>query len=488
MSIGERRAHGWGGVMRGLISGVMALAVFSLAASRAMAQTRDSNPPAVPVPVPEAAFGGSVAAKNASPEVLPLSLSDAVARGLKQNLGLLLSSQGVTTARGERWKELSNLLPNFSGLVSEHLVQENLAALGLKISLPGVPTVVGPFGYVDARAYATQSLVDLKSLYNVRSANQYRRAAEYTYQDAHELVVLAVGSAYLQALSSAARIDTAQAQVKTAQVLYDQSSDQLKAGTSPSIDALRAQVELQTQQQQLISVENQFEKDKLALARVIGLPLGQKFALTTKTAFTPLESLTPEEALTRAYASRADYLAVMAELHAAESARKAAAAGYYPTISLDADYGDIGVNFANSHGTMDAVATLRVPIFLGGKTNGEVLEADAALDQAREQLENLRGQIDQDIRAALLDMNSSYQQVKVSQSNIELADKTLDQARDRFSAGVTDNIEVVQAQQSVASANETYISSLYLYNLAKLSLARAVGFAQQGVQQFLKGR
>jgi outer membrane protein TolC len=469
-------------------AGSILFAMLLLAVPAARAQYNDANPPAVPVPVLQSAFNGSLPAKQAMPGVLQLSLSDAVARGLKQNLGLLLSSQGVTTARGERWKELSNLLPNVSGSVSEHLVQENLVALGFKISIPGVPTVVGPFGYVDARAYVTQSLVDLKSLYNVRAAGEYRKAAEYSYQDAHELVVLATGSTYLQALSSAARIETVQAQVKTAQTLYDQASDQLKAGTSPSIDALRAQVELQTQQQRFIAARNQFEKDKLALARVIGLPPGQKFELTSRAAFTPLENLTPEEALQRAYNSRADYRSMMAGVRAAEMARKAAVSAYYPTISLDADYGDIGVNFANSHGTVDAAATLRIPIFQGGKTHGDVLEAEATLEQARAQMENLRGQIDQDVRAALLDMNSSYEQVKVSQSNVELAARTLQQASDRFAAGVTDNIEVVQAQQSVASANESYISSLYLYNLAKLSLARAVGYAQQGVEQFLKGQ
>lgn len=469
------------------VQGLMVAAML-LAVPAARAQRNESSPPAIPAAVPQSAFSGSIPSKQATPDVLQLSLSDAVTRGLKQNLGLLLSSQGMTTARGERWKELSNLLPNVSGSISEHYVQENLVALGFKGSLPGIPTVVGPFGYVDARAYVTQSLVDLKSLYNVRSANQYRKAAEYSYQDAHELVVLATGSTYLQALSSAARIETVKAQVQTAQALHDQASDQLRAGTSPAIDALRAQVELQTQQQQLIAARNQFEKDKLALARVIGLPPGQKFELTTKAAFTPLENLTPEEALARAYATRADYRSMTAQLRAAEYARKAAGSGYYPTISLDADYGDIGVNFANSHGTVNAVATLKVPIFAGGKTHGEVLEAEAALNQAREQAENLRAQIDQDVRTALLDMNSSYEQVKVSQSNIELAAKTLEQARDRFSAGVTDNIEVVQAQQSVASANDSYISSLYLYNLAKLSLARAVGYAQQGVEQFLKGQ
>jgi outer membrane protein TolC len=285
-----------------------------------------------------------------------------------------------------------------------------------------------------------------------------------------------------------ARIETVSAQMETAQALFRQAGNQFKAGTSPAIDQLRAQVEFQTRQQQLLAARNDLEKQKLALSRVIGLPLGQQFELTDQV---PYEAFTPasvEEELRRAYASRADYQSAEAKVHAAEYALKAASSEYLPSVVFNADYGDIGTTFAHSHGTVDITGALEIPIFNGGKTHGDVLRAQAALAQNRQELENLRAQIDQDVRAALLDVQSYAQQVQVARSNIDLSNQTLKQSQDRFSAGVTNNIEVVQAQESVADANDSYITSLFNFDYAKLSLARAVGFAEQGVKQYLKGK
>jgi outer membrane protein TolC len=204
--------------------------------------------------------------------------------------------------------------------------------------------------------------------------------------------------------------------------------------------------------------------------------------------YAPPPNISLDEAIMRAYASRAGYQSRLAQVSAAELARKAAAAGYYPSVSTAVNYGDIGLNPANSHGTVAATAALNIPIFQGGKVHGDVLQAEAALRQNRELLDNLRGQIDQDVRNAFLDMQSAADQVEVARSSVDLANQTLIQARDRFSAGVTDNIEVVQAQQSVASANESLISSLYSYNVSKVELGRAIGNAETGVQEYLKGR
>jgi outer membrane protein TolC len=363
----------------------------------------------------------------------------------------------------------------------------NLSEIGFS-GIPGftVPQTVGPFSYFDARASVTQSLFDAKLINNTRAANQNLKSVEYTYKDARDLVVLAVGYVYLRAIADEARIQTAEAQVETAKALYDQAADQVSAGTSPNIDGLRAKVELQTRQQQLIQAKNNFAIQKLTVGRVIGLAPGQEFEFTDKSPYRPFEGITIDEALKRAYGSRSDYLATMTDVRAAQFSRKAAVAGYFPSLSFHADYGTAGAHPSAAGQVFDVRGTLSIPIFLGGSVHGEILQADARLEESRERLENLRAQIESDIRTALLNLQSSADQVNVAQSNIDLAEETLVQSRDRLSAGVTDTVEVVQSQEAVASAHERYISSLYSYNFAKISLARALGMAEMGVKEYFK--
>lgn len=450
-------------------------------------------PPAPPSPsASQGSFSGSVPSKL-EPGVAQLSLKDAIARGLKQNLGVLLSNEDVRAARGSRWQQLSALLPNLTTSSYVNGSQVDLAEFGFAFNLPpgagfSIPSVVGPFGYFDTRAYLTQSIFDWKSINNARAASQNVKSARDTYKDARDLVILSVGYSYLQAVADEARINTVDAQVKTAQTLYDQASDQVKAGTSPEIDGLRAQVELKTRQQQLIQAKNDFAIAKLTLARVIGLAPSQQFDLADKTPYEPFAEMTVEEALKRAYDSRSDFQAALADVRSAEFSRKAAGAGYLPSFSVSADYGLAGtMPNVSTHGVFDARGTLTIPIFQGGRVHGDVLEADARLEQSRQRLENVRAQIDQDVRTALLNLESGEEQVAVAQSNVDLAEQTLTQARDRFKAGVTDTVEVVQAQEAVASAHENYISSLYQDNYAKISLARALGLAEEGVKEFFKG-
>ena len=430
-------------------------------------------------------LSGSVPEAQLTPGVLPLSFSDAIRRGLKQNLGVLLAGENTLAARGLRWKELSDLLPNVTTRTTETVQQQSLAALGFK--LPNLPSVIGPFNYFDARVYWTQSLFNLKYIDQERSATQRLKGAEYDYHDARELVVLAVGNGYLQALAGAARVETAEAQVRTAQALYDKAADQQKAGVAPAIDSLRARVELQARQQQLIVARNDYAKQKLALSRVIGLPLGQQFELTDKI---PYEPSAPDldESLRRAYSSRSDYQAALAQFRSAELARKAAAAGYLPSLDMQADYGDIGINPATSNGTFHLAGTLTIPVFQGGRVHADVLQSEATLRQQRSKLDDLRGRIDNEVRTSLLDLAAAADQVEVARSSVDLAQQTLTQAQDRFAAGVVDNLEVIQAQEALASANDNYISSLYAHNLAKVSYARAIGYAEQGVKQYLKGK
>jgi outer membrane protein TolC len=420
---------------------------------------------------------------------MPLSLRDAIDRGLKQNLGLLLSNADIRSARGQRWEQLSALLPHVTAAPYVEESQMNLRELGLSFTFPGVniPSSIR-FSYFDARVSVDQSLFNWKSINNTRAAGQSLKSAEYSYKDARDLVVLAVGFTYLQAIADEARIETAEAQVKTAQALYDQATDRVNAGTSPDIDALRAKVELQTREQQLIQAKNNFAIQKLTVARVIGLAPGQEFEFTDKSPYQPFEGITVDEALKRAYGSRSDYQAAMTDMRAAEFTRKAAVAGYFPSLSFNADYGAGAAHPSTARQVFDVRGTLSIPIFQGGSVHGDVLQADARLEQSRERLDNLRAQIDSDVRTALLNLQSSADLVNVARSNIDLAEQTLTQSRDRFGAGVTDTVEVVQSQEAVASAHEQYISSLYSYNFAKISLARAVGVAEEGVKEYFRGK
>jgi outer membrane protein TolC len=433
-------------------------------------------------------FAGSVPAEPV-PGVIPLSLQDAINRGLKQNLGLLLSHADIGSARGQRWEQLSALLPHVTAAPNVNASKSNLAELGLT-SFAGIPLPrsVGPFSYFDARASVTQSLFDWKSINATRAASQTLKSADSTFKDARDLVVLAVGYVYLQAIADEARIETAEAQVKTAKALHDQAADQIDAGTSPDIDGLRTKVEFQTRQQQLIQAKNNFAIQKLTIARVIGLAPGQEFDLTDKSPYQPFEDIPIDEAVKRAYTSRSDYQAAMTDVRAAEFSRKAATAGYLPSLSFNADYGLAGSHPSTATAVADVRGTLSIPIFQGGSVHADVLEANARLEQSRERLENLRAQIDSEVRAAMLNLQSSAEQVNVARSNIDLAEETLTQSRDRFSAGVTDTVELVQSQEAVASAHEQYISSLYNYNYAKISLVRALGIAQQGVKEFFRGK
>jgi outer membrane protein TolC len=470
----------WAGILSGLA--VMCFAQTETSTGASMPGQ------AIPGTGAVSSFAGSVPAKLV-PGILQLSLRDAIDRGLKQNLGLLLSNADVRSARGERWEQLSALLPHVTAAPYLDASKTNLSELGLT-SFAGIalPRSVGPFSYFDARASVTQTLFDWKSINATRAASQYVKSASYTFKDARDLVVLAVGYTYLQAIADEARVETASAQVETSKALYDQASDQINAGTSPDIDGLRTRVEFQTRQQELIQAKNNLAIQKLTVARVIGLAPGQEFEFADKSPYQAIEDITVDEALKRAYAARSDYQAAMTDVRAAEFSRRAAVAGYLPSLSFNADYGMGGSHPSTATTVADVRGTLSIPIFQGGSVHGDVLKADAKLEQSRERLDNLRAQIDSDVRAALLNLQSSADQVKVALSNIDLAEQTLVQSRDRFSAGVTDTVEVVQSQESVASAHERYISSLYNYNYAKISLVRALGIAEAGVQEYFKGK
>ncbi len=431
---------------------------------------------------------GSVPSAQTPGAPLPLSLDDAVRRGLQSNLGTVALQNLIHQAEGIEKSQRANLLPQISGGLTFSEQQTDLAALGFgsihTAAAAGFPTVLGPFHYFDFRAGLSQSLLDLTRRRNYRAAQENVKASQFAAQDARDLVALTVTSAYLQVVATAARIDSVKAQVASAQATFQQASDRFTAGTAPRIDATRSQVELQTQQQRLTVVQNDFAKLKISLGRLIGLPPGQEFNLTDAVPFAPVTGLTVEQAIGRAYTNRADLKAAQSQVHAAELAHQGAQAERLPTVEVTADYGDIGTAPWSSHGTFAVGGALRFPIWQGGRVKGDIQQADAALEQRRAEYQDLRAHIDADIRSAFLDLTSAASQVTVAESNRRLANDTLTQARDRFAAGVTDTVEVVQAQEAVAAAEQDYIASLYAHNLAKANLARAMGQATQGIKAF----
>jgi len=480
---------------RGLVTAlavVVALAAGSWAQTTSPFGTTSTNTPGLNVNLGalqanQSPFQGSIPTGAVQPGVMQLSLRDAIERGLKYNLGLYDSDQARDAARAARLKNLGDLLPNLSAHTSETVQQINLATLGLPAN-SGFPAIVGPFSVFDVRAAAGGPIFDLHAINKVRAGTAGQRASQYDYSNSRELTVVAVGIAYVQALASGARVDAVEAQLRTAETLFQLASDQKAAGVAPAIDVLRSQVEMQSQQQRLVAARNDFDKQKLQLARVIGLPTGQQFALSEKIPHEPLPPITLEDAITRALNDRPDYAAAKARLRAAQLTRDAATGERIPSLRFDADYGDIGKSPGTSHGTFSTAASLMVPIFAGGRIKGDIVEADSALRQREAQAADLRGRIEYEVRTAFLDLQATAEQLKVAQSTLGLSQETLTQAQDRFRAGVTNNIEVVQAQEAVATSNESLISSELEFNLAKLALVRSLGVAERATKEFLGGR
>ena len=426
---------------------------------------------------------GSIPQGKAAPQVLDLTAEDALDRGLKYNLGLYLAARATDQASAAHLRALSDLLPVLNGSFSEENNKINLKQFGF--TFPGFPSSVGPFGLSDLRATGSWTVLDFHSINNIQAASQNVKAAHFTYQDARDTVVLAVGANYLLTIAQESRVTATEAELKTAQALYQLAEDQEKAGLAPQIDTLRARVQLQAQQESLIQAQNDLEKQRIALARVIGLPVQQKFRLVNRVPYHPLPEMELERAYQRALQTRPDYQAALAALRSAALSREAAWKQHLPSVELGGEYGVLGYTLNGLAPNWSAAATLRIPVFEGGKIEADVRQADAVLKQRQAQVDNLRGRIEQDVQDALLDLKAAAQQVEVARLGVDLAQQALGQSQDRFAAGVTNNVEVIQSQQQLASANEQYIESLYAHNIAKVLLARAIGNAEEEVKHYL---
>lgn len=450
------------------------LAFLMLATLAALGQASAGSTPAVL---------GSVPSGPATSEIVHLKLRDAINMAVRYNLGQIESGENTRIARGQRLRALSALLPQVTAGASENVEQFNAATLGIKI--PQIPAVIGPFSYSTAQANATQTLFNYESMQRFRAASSAEQAAQLAYRDTLDVITLIVGSAYLQVIQAGSRVTAEEALVQNAQALYDQAVDQLQAGTSPKIDVTRSGVQLHTEQYNLSIARNNFAIAKLNLSRAIGLPLGQIFDLADQVPYADINPLTVQDALSMAYKSRSDFRAAMSSLKSAQQQLSATRAERYPVLAANGDYGVQGPNFGRLHSAFTFQAGVSVPVFTGGRIKGDITEAEAALRQRKAETENLRGQIDYDVRTAFLNLQAAREQVTVARQNVDLANENLSRSQERFAAGVTDSVEVVQAEQSLASANDQYISSLYSHNAAKLQLARALGVARTNYTQYL---
>jgi len=465
------------------------LVLVLLLATPAAAQPRiDIQTQVAPAVTP---FLGGVPTGTATHEVITITVLDAVVRALQHNLGVLLAEQGVGRARGVRWKMLSELMPNVNGRISETRQKINLQAFGFGSaggpSFPGVPDIVGPFNVFDARVSVSQSVVDFAALNDARAETHNIEAARLMSASARDFVINVAGTLYVHALGSRARAESARAQQQTAQALYDQALNLKQNGLVAGIDVLRAEVQLSTETQRATVNANEFEKAKLQLARAIGLPLGQDFALDANLPGLPMSDLTVDSAIEQAYRTRPDYQAALERVRAAEATRRAVASSLLPSVRVNADYGDIGLSASDAQFTYAVSGVVSIPIFQGGRFRGKLLEADADLRQRRAEAEDLKASIYYEVRTAFLDLEATAQQLKTATRARDLAAQQLVQARDRFAAGVASNIEVVQAQEAVAIANEQFISAQYGFDLAKGGLLKGIGTGEAILRQLLGG-
>lgn len=434
---------------------------------------------------------GSVPAP-ATTETLRLTLQDVIARGLRFNLRLIESNEAGADTRALRLRALSALLPQISANGKQAYEALSFKEIGLNLPpIPGVgslPPTSGGFGYQDARVGITQSIFDGRLRQEYKASQLSERAAAFDIKDARDVVVYAVGTAYLQVVASQARVEAAQAQLASAQELDRQTANRVKSEVAPEIDSLRAQVELQSVEQRLTNVRNQLEKDKLTLARITGLAVEQKFELVDRLAYRPLTGLSSEAAIEQATQARADLASAESNLRAAERMVRAQKAQRLPVIGVEANYGGAGVNIGNFNQVYSIAGSVSVPIYTGGRIRADIEQAEADLARRRAEYADLRGRIAYDVRIAWLDANASESSVRVAQRNQELAGKALTQAEDRYANGVTNYLEVVQAQETVSVAADNYIQSLFSFDTAVVSLARAMGTAETRVGELLGGK
>ncbi|HLK53837.1 MAG TPA: TolC family protein [Candidatus Angelobacter sp.] len=457
----------------------------SIATPRTINPAANSTTPSSLAGQQQNPFLGSVPTGTLTEKPIELSLSDAILRGLRYNLGVIENQAGLRQVQAARLRALSAMIPSVSGLLRQNLDDLNTIVIGLKI--PGIAGPTGQFSYQESYLTFSDTGLNLESVYKYKAAQHSAEAQKLQLDDAGNVVALAVGTAYLQVESSEARVETASAELASAKELESQTINRVNSGLAAEIEGFRSTVQRQTSEQRLIVATANMEKDKLTLSRLIGLPTGQEFNVTTKAAYQSWNGGDLKTSLHQAQADRADIKSAQATATATQLSKRAAQMERAPGFSVNGYYGAIGANLNHSDATYSVVATVSVPIFTGGRIRSDIQDASAQLERRQSEYADLVGRVDYEVRNAFTDLQAADSAVKVAEKNSQLAQHTLDQAHDRFLNGVTNNLEVIQAQQDVAAANENYISSLFAHNLAKLTLLRAMGSAQKDVNKYLGG-
>jgi outer membrane protein TolC len=457
----------------------------SIATPRTINPAANSTTPSSLAGQQQNPFLGSVPTGTLSDKPIDLSLNDAIARGLHYNLGVIENQAGLRQAQAARLRALSAMIPSVSGLLRQNLDDLNTIVIGLKI--PGIAGPTGQFSYQESYLTFSDTGLNLESMYKYKAAQQVAVAQQLQLDDAGNVVALAVGTAYLQVESSEARVETSNAELASAKELEAQVVNRVDSGLAAEIDGFRSTVQRQTSEQRLIVASANLEKDKLTLARLIGLPTGQEYTTSSKAAYQSWNGGDLPTMLKQARTDRADIKSAQASATATRLGKRAAQMERAPGFSVNGYYGAIGANLNHSDATYSVVATVSVPLFTGGRIRSDIQDASAQLDRRQSEYADLVGRVDYEVRNAFFDLQAADSAVKVAEKNTQLAQRTLDQARDRFLNGVTNNLEIIEAQQDVAAANENYISSLFAHNLAKLTLLRALGSAQKDVNKYLGG-
>ena len=419
-----------------------------------------------------------------------LALEEAIQRALEYNLNVVDARYSVASAQGQRRVSRAALLPRVLAEMQETWQTVNLQAFGFRFESPVAgfefPSVVGPFPLFDLRARLQQTVFDRSALNSHRAATELVRAAEFSAQDARDIVVMAVGGSYLQALAARARVDSGRVQLETASALLKQAQQRRAVGLVAQVDVDRAEVQALMQQQRLIALQNDFAKLKIDLARLIGAQPTDQFSLTEDLPFVPAPALDASTALQQAREERADLKAASVAVRAAELTLNASKNAYLPTVNVNADYGTIGPNPADARRTFAVVGQVRVPLWQGGRTEGQIDQAEADLARRQAARDDLSRVVEGEIRKAMFDVEAFAAQAKVNERNLEVSRETLELTRQRFEAGVSGNIEVVQAQDSVSAAAFEYINSVFSHNLAKLNLARSLGNTEVRIREYLR--
>jgi len=445
--------------------------VIALAAISARSQQTGDVPGAVQIPG---------AAKTVSSWPGPLSYEQAIQLALQNNLTTLLAQERRNEARGTKQTALSQLLPNVSATTYQASLTENLAALGLTPgSIPGFPTFVGPFKNFDTRVLLVQNIFDLSAIRNYQASKAGERVAQLREDLAREQVASGAGLIYLEALRAERAVAAAQANVELAGSLLKQTQDQRNAGVATGVDVIRSQTRLAQQEVNLAQAETALEQARLNLQRVVGLPLGTSFTLSDRLQF--VEDPLPEvdSAVVQADQNRREVQVAREQVRVSKLEVQAARGEYFPSVQFVGDYGVSGITPNESaFPTRRAAIQLNVPIFNGGLTRGRTTEAKSRQQQTELALANIRGQVEEDVRLALTTLRTAAVQVRAAEQNLTLALRELEMARDRFLAGVADNLEVVTAQTALADARNAQVTALAQHNAARLNLAASLGRAE----------